>query len=104
MERPTTRLRLRVAPGAAGPVVVGRHGDAWKLRVAAAPERGKANDAVLELLAETLELPRSEITLVSGAGSRDKIVELAGLAPEEIDRRLAAARRIRADEKENVTA
>ena len=84
--------------------MVGRHGDAWKLRVAAAPERGKANVAVLELLAETLDLPRSEITLVSGAGSRDKIVELAGLAPEEIDRRLAAARRIRADEKENVTA
>ena len=84
--------------------MVGRHGDAWKLRVTAAPERGKANDAVLELLAETLELPRSEIALVSGAGSRDKIVELAGLAPEEIDRRLAAARRIRGDEKENVTA
>jgi uncharacterized protein (TIGR00251 family) len=87
----TTRLRLRVAPGAARAAVVGRHGDAWKVRVAAAPERGKANDAVLELLAETLALPRANVTLVSGGGSRDKVVELAGLAPEEIERRLATA-------------
>jgi uncharacterized protein (TIGR00251 family) len=87
----TTRLRLRVAPGAAKAAVVGRHGDAWKVRVAAAPERGKANDAVLELLAETLALPRANVTLVSGGASRDKIVELAGLAPEEIERRLATA-------------
>jgi uncharacterized protein len=84
-------LQLRVAPGASRPGVVGRHGDAWKVRVAAAPERGKANDAVLDLLAQTLSLPRSSVTLVSGAGSRDKIVELAGIEPDEIERRLAAA-------------
>jgi uncharacterized protein len=87
----STRLQLRVAPGASRPGVVGRHGDAWKVRVAAAPERGKANDAVLDLLAQTLSLPRSSVTLVSGAGSRDKIVELAGIEPDEIERRLAAA-------------
>ena len=88
---PTTRLRLRVAPGAARPAVVGRHGDAWKVRVAAAPERGRANDAVLALLAETLELPRASVSLVSGGSSRDKIVELAGIDPDETDRRLARA-------------
>jgi uncharacterized protein len=87
----TTRLRLRVAPGAAKAAVVGRHGDAWKVRVAAAPERGKANEAVLELLAETLAVPRANVTLVSGGTSRDKIVELAGLEPAEIERRLATA-------------
>ena len=87
-----TRLRLRVSPGAARAAVVGRHGDAWKVRVSAAPpERGRANEAVLELLAETLALPRSSVTLVSGGGSRDKIVELAGIEPEEIERRLATA-------------
>ena len=87
----TTRLRLRVAPGAARPAVVGRHGDAWKVRVAPAPERGRANDAVLDLLAEALALPRASVALVSGAGSRNKIVELTGLAPDEIERRLATA-------------
>ena len=88
---PTTRVRLRVSPGAARAAVVGRHGEAWKVRVAAAPERGKANEAVLALLAETLAVPRSSVMLVSGGGSRDKIVELAGIEPDEIERRLATA-------------
>ncbi len=86
-----TRLRLRVAPGADRAKVVGRHGDGWKVRVAAAPERGRANEAVLQLLAETLAVPRGSISLVAGSSSRDKIVELAGIPPDEIDRRLASA-------------
>lgn len=91
MTGPVTRLRLRVSPGAARSAIVGRHGDAWKVRVAAAPERGRANDALVSLLSETLELPRPSITLVSGLTARDKIVELAGIDPGEIDRRLASA-------------
>ena len=91
MVAPTTRLRLRVAPGAARPGVVGRHGDGWKVRVAAAPEHGKANEAVLALLATTLAVPRANVTLVSGGGSRSKIVELTGLGPDEVERRLASA-------------
>ncbi|MEO5575273.1 MAG: DUF167 domain-containing protein [Gaiellaceae bacterium] len=91
MAAPTIRLRLRVAPGASRPGVVGRHGDAWKVRVAAAPAQGKANDAVLELLAATLNVPRASVTLVSGGGSRNKIVELTGIEPDEIERRLATA-------------
>jgi len=87
----TTRVRLRVAPGATRPGVVGRHGDAWKLRVAAPPEHRKANEAVLELLAATLEVPRASVALVSGGSSRNKIVELTGIEPDEIERRLATA-------------
>ena len=91
MEAVSTRLRLRVAPGAARASVVGRHGDAWKVRVAAPPEGGRANDAVVRLLADTLALPREAVTLVSGHGARDKIVELAGVGPEQIERRLSSA-------------
>ena len=61
------------------------------MRVAAPPEQGKANEAVLALLAEALAVPRSSVMLVSGGGSRDKIVELAGIEPDEINRRLASA-------------
>ena len=61
------------------------------MRVGAPPERGKANEAVLALLAEVLAVPRSSVALVSGGSSRDKIVELAGIEPDEIDRRLAIA-------------
>jgi uncharacterized protein len=91
MEAVSTRLRLRVAPGAARASVVGRHGDAWKVRVAAPPEGGRANEAVVRLLADTLALPREAVTLVSGHGARDKIVELAGVGPEQIERRLSSA-------------
>lgn len=87
----STRLRLRVSPGAARAGVVGRHGEAWKICVAAAPEGGRANEAVIRLLADTLSVPRESVTLVSGHGGRDKIVELAGLGPSQIERRLASA-------------
>ena len=89
----SVRLRLRVKPGARRSAIVGRYGEAWKLRIAAAPERGRANEAVIALLADALELPRADIRLVSGLGARDKIVELAGLEPDEIERRLARAGR-----------
>ena len=91
MKAVSTRVRLRVSPGAKSAEVVGRHGEAWKVRVAAPPEGGRANEAVVRLLAETLSLPRDAVTLVSGHGGRDKIVQLAGLDPTQIERRLSAA-------------
>jgi len=91
MEAVSTRLRLRVSPGAARAGVVGRHGEGWKVRVAAPPEGGRANEAVVRLLAETLSLPREAVTLVSGHGARDKVVELSGLGPSQIERRLSSA-------------
>jgi uncharacterized protein (TIGR00251 family) len=91
MEPVSTRLRLRVAPGAARAGVVGRHGDAWKVRVTAAPEGGRANHALVRLLAETLSVPREAVTLISGHGVRDKTVELTGLGPSQVERRLASA-------------
>ncbi len=87
----STRLRLRVAPGASRAGVVGRHGDAWKVRVTAPPEDGRANDAVVRLLAETLAVPRTSVSLVSGHGGRDKIVELTGLGPSQVESRLSSA-------------
>ncbi len=92
----TARLRLRVAPGSSRPRVVGRYGDGWKIAVAAAPERGRANEAVVELLADALGLARRDVSVVSGHTGREKIVELGGLAANamdrgEIDRRLASA-------------
>ena len=91
MEGPSTRLRLRVSPGAAGSRVVGRHGEAWRVRVAAPPEGGKANDAALDLLADVLRVPRGRIELVSGRTARDKVVALRGLSADEADARLAEA-------------
>ena len=87
----STRLQLRVSPGAGRSEVVGRHGGAWKVRVTAAPEAGKANDAVVRLMAATLGLPRRDVEIVSGHTARDKVVAVAGLEPNDIERRLAVA-------------
>jgi uncharacterized protein len=86
---PSTRLRLRVVPGARTPGLAGRYGEGWKLRVAAAPERGAANRAVVELLAGLLGVPEHAVRLASGQASRDKIVVVEGLSPAETDARLS---------------
>ena len=88
MARPSTRLTLRVMPGAGRSEVVGRHGSAWKVRIGAAPERGRANEALVRLLSKQLRIARSEITIVSGHTSRDKVVELRGLSGGEAVSRL----------------
>jgi uncharacterized protein YggU (UPF0235/DUF167 family) len=61
------------------------------VRVAAPPEGGRANAAVCRLLAEALALPRGAVSIVSGHGSRDKLVDVAGIGPEDIELRLARA-------------
>jgi uncharacterized protein (TIGR00251 family) len=88
---PRTSLRLRVVPGASRPGIVGRHGDAWKVRVTAPPEDGRANDAVLDLLARTFDLPRRDVRLATGASSRDKVVVLEGMTDDVAAELLAAA-------------
>lgn len=83
------RIRLRVSPGAARSQLVGRREDVWKVRVKAPPERGRANEAVTELLAELLGVDRRRVTLVAGFTSKDKVVEVDGLSAEDAERILA---------------
>jgi uncharacterized protein len=80
-----------VKAGARGSAIVGPHGGALKITVAAPPERGKANRAVLELLAGALGLAPSSLELVSGPTSPDKVL-LIPLSADEIEARLSRAR------------
>lgn len=72
-----TLLRLRVKPGARRTAIVGVHGGRLKVAVNAPPERGKANDAVIALLAKTLGLPLGAVAIVSGHTSQDKVAVVA---------------------------
>ena len=72
------RLRLRVKPGAGRDRLIGAYGESLKVAVRAAPERGKANDAVSRLLAQLFSVSRSDVVVVAGAGSQDKMVEIRG--------------------------
>lgn len=80
----TVVLRVHVQPGARRTAVVGRHGDAVKVSVSAPADRGKANAAVLTLIAGALGVPRSAVVLVGGATSRAKRVAVTGVGPEAV--------------------
>ena len=71
-------LTLHIQPGAKKTEFAGLHGDALKIRLAAPPVDGKANDALIKFVAETLKLPKSAVNLKSGQTSRRKVLELCG--------------------------
>lgn len=83
-------LAVRVQPGAARTRVVGAYGDGVKLQVAAPPEDGKANAALLKYLAQALALPPGAVTLAGGAASRSKRVKVSGLDAATAKQRLLA--------------
>jgi uncharacterized protein (TIGR00251 family) len=72
------RLQLKVVPKASADRIVGWMGERLKIQVRAAPERGRANRAVVELLAEALGLPRSSIRITAGETSPQKTVQIQG--------------------------
>jgi uncharacterized protein len=83
-----TLLTLRVIPRARRTAVGGLRGDALLVRLAAPPVDGAANAALLEFLHITLQVPRRQLTLVSGERGRDKTVRVDGLTPSEVESRL----------------
>jgi uncharacterized protein (TIGR00251 family) len=72
-------LKVRVVPGSSRELIAGVHGDALKIKISAAPEKGKANRALRKLLAHSLSIPMTSILLVSGTSSQDKMVRISGL-------------------------
>ena len=70
-------LELHVQPGASRSEFAGRHGERLKVRLAARAVDGKANEALIEFLAEHYGVPRTRVRILSGAKSRQKRVEIA---------------------------
>lgn len=78
------RISVRLTPRGGRDAIDGWDGDVLRVRVSAAPVDGKANDALVRLLAKALGVAPSRVTLVAGAQARMKVVEVAGLAPEQL--------------------
>lgn len=83
-------LTLHIQPGAKRSECAGLHGEALKIRLAAPPVDGKANEALIAFLAQALGMPKSRVELVSGAASRAKRVRVAGVDAELVRRTLGA--------------
>ena len=77
-------LTLHLQPGAKKTEFAGRHGDALKIRLAAPPVDGKANEALVKFIAATLHLPKSSVMLKSGQTSRRKVLEVSGAESSNI--------------------
>ena len=80
-------LTLHIQPGAKKTEVAGLYGDALKIRLAAPPVDGKANDALIEFVAERLGLAKSAVSLKSGQTSRRKVLSVID-APKDTARLL----------------
>ncbi len=85
---PTVRLTVRAQPGASRSEVVGWQGGTLRVRVQAPPLEGRANAAVVELLAKALGVPRRSVRIERGETSREKVIAVDDLDEAEIHRRL----------------
>ena len=85
------RITIKAHPRARRSAVAGRLGAAWKLDLAAPPAEGKATEECVRFLAELAGVARSRVRVVSGATARTKIVEVEGVAQEELEARLAGS-------------
>lgn len=79
-------LTLHIQPGAKKTEFAGLHGDALKIRLAAPPVDGKANEALVKFVADTLKLSKSAVNLKSGQSSRRKVLEVQGATAEAVAR------------------
>lgn len=84
----SARLVVHVQPRARRDEVAGRHGDTIKVRLAAPPVGGAANEALVRFLAERLGVTRSAVRLLAGGASRRKVVAVQGISVDEAMRRL----------------
>lgn len=85
-----SRITIRVIPNASKSEIVGKEGAAWKIRLAAPPIDGKANEALVRFLADVLDLAPSEIDVLKGHGSKIKIIEVP-LVASDVEELLAAS-------------
>jgi len=83
-------FRVRVSPGASKTRVLGEHNGALKIAVTAAPEKGKANKAVVDFLAAALSVRKADVSVVSGLASRDKQIAVSNLAAATLSAKLSA--------------
>ena len=86
---PHVTLSLRVQPRASRNAVVGWTGDTLNIRLTAPPVEGAANAACLAFLADLLDLPPSNLTIIKGDRSRQKVIRITGSTQNEVHARLA---------------
>jgi len=82
---------VKVHPRAKRNAITGEVGEALKIALTAPPVEGRANEAVIELLAEVLRVPRGSVSIAAGQSSRSKVMRVRGLTAAQVEERLRSA-------------
>ena len=81
-------FKVKVVPGSSRTAVCGLHGEMVKIKVSAAPEKGKANKCLLDFLSKQLGVKKNEVSIISGKTSAVKDVQVMGISAEQLSRKL----------------
>jgi uncharacterized protein (TIGR00251 family) len=86
LHKPQVTLKIRLQPRAAREGIDGMHGDSIKIRVTAPALEGKANTALTRLIAKKLKIAASNIEIIAGLHSREKLLRISGITPAALEK------------------
>jgi uncharacterized protein len=90
MSNVQTKVPVKVLPNAARNEILGVQNGVWRIKIAAPPDKGKANKELIDYLSEILAVKKIDLAVLRGHASRDKVVAVEGLSQAEVDRRLTS--------------
>jgi uncharacterized protein len=85
----TAKISVKVMPNAGKNEISGLTGDVWRIKIAAPPDKGKANKELIEFLSKILEISKDSLTLIKGHTSHNKIIAIYGLTISSVNSRLS---------------
>lgn len=90
MSTKLTRIFIKVQPNAGRNQVVDFNNNVWKVKIAAPPDKGKANKEIIEFISDILGLRKDSITILKGETSHNKLIAITGINQEEVTAKLEA--------------
>jgi uncharacterized protein len=88
MAQQSSMISIKVQPGSRKNEIAGFSNDVWRIKIAAPPDKGKANKELISYLAEILDLKKDDISILRGLTSHNKCVSILGLSRETISKKL----------------
>ncbi len=83
------KISIKVSPDAGRNEVAGQLDTAWRIKIAAPPDKGRANKELIDFLSKTLGVKRNSLSILRGHASRNKLISVEGLTQEEVNSRLS---------------
>lgn len=88
----STRIRVRLTPRSGRDAILAKEEGVYRVKIKAPPLEGRANRALIALLAKTLRVPKRDVEITAGEKSRDKALRIRGVTQEEVEKRLSQDR------------